>query len=87
MSWLSKLFGGGDAAAPAPAESTEYNGYTITPAPRKEGGQWRLAATVEKDGKSHNLIRADLLESRDAAAQASVAKAKQMIDQQGDAIF
>lgn len=93
MSFLKKLFGGGgDAGGSAPAaEATEYEGFTIVPAPQKEGGQYRLAGTISKtvDGedKSHRLIRADLFQSSDEAVDATVRKAKQVIDEQGDALF
>ncbi|MBM1221161.1 hypothetical protein JQU17_13085 [Ponticoccus sp. SC2-23] len=90
MSILSRLFGskgtaseGGSSAGPA----EEYNGFTITPEPIKEGGVYRVAARIEKDGKVHQLIRADTLNSKDDAAAASSSKARQMIDEQGDRIF
>jgi hypothetical protein len=89
MSLLKRLFGG--SAAPAEIPSEEYNGYTITPEPIREGGKFRLAAKIEKeiDGevKMHHLIRADLLESEDIACKEGAAKARVVIDQQGDGIF
>lgn len=85
MSLFKKLFGGG-ASSPE-AEPETYNGYAITPDPIKEGPIWRLAAKIEKDGKHHHLIRADTLDSREAAAAAAVAKAKQVIDEQGERLF
>jgi hypothetical protein len=42
---------------------------------------------VDGQTKTHTLIRADTLESLDAAAEASTAKAKVLIDQQGDRLF
>lgn len=86
MSLLSKLFGGGNGAAPK-AEPIEYKGFSITPAPAKEGSRYRIGAMVEKDGKSHHLIRADTLDDAQSADEASVNKAKQLIDQVGDALF
>lgn len=90
MSLLSRLFGGGGGgAAEQPAES--YEGFSITPDPIKEGGSWRLAARVEKEiggeTKTHRLIRADTFQSADEAASASIAKAKQIIDEQGNRLF
>ena len=85
MSILSKLFGGG-ASAPEPTPE-DYNGFAITPTPQKEGPRWRIGARIEKDGKVHNLIRADVLEDKAAADEASVRKARQMIDEQGDRLF
>ena len=85
MALFSKLFGGGKAPAPAPSEN--YKDFTITPVPEKEANGWRLAARIEKDGQVHDLIRADVIQSKDEANEASVAKAKQMIDEQGERLF
>lgn len=85
MSILKRLFGGG-TSAPEPKSET-YNGFTITPTPIREGSRFRISALIEKDGKSHTLIRADVLEDLAAANEASVNKAKQMIDEQGDRLF
>jgi len=85
MSLFSKLFGGG-GSAPEP-ETESYEGFTITPNPAREGGRFRVGATIEKDGQTHQLIRADMLETLDEANEASVRKAKQMIDEQGTRMF
>ena len=89
MSFLKRLFGGGsseaDASPSGPAES--YEGYAITAAPIREGSRFRIRAVIEKDGKRHEMIRADTLDSQEAAASASTAKAKALIDQQGETIF
>lgn len=84
MSLLSKLFGKSEPKEP---ESVEYNGFKITPQPMREGSEYRLSALIEKDDKSHHVIRADVLSSADAANEAAIIKAKQVIDQQGDQIF
>ncbi len=89
MSILSKLFGGG---APKPeAKPEDYKGFAITPAPKNEGGRFRVGARLEKeiDGelKSHTLIRADMLDDLASAVDTSTRKAKQMIDEQGDRLF
>ena len=84
MSLLSKLFGGGSAPEP---QSETYEGFKITPRPAKEGSRYRIGATIEKDGQTHHLIRADMLETLDDANQASVRKARQMIDEQGVRLF
>lgn len=86
MSLFSKLFGGSGGAAPEP-ECETYEGFTITPNPAREGSRFRIGATIEKDGQSHTLIRADLLETLEDANEASVRKAKQMIDEQGARLF
>ena len=95
MSFLKKLFGGGagnDNGGKAKAGATvEHEGYLITPAPQKEGGQYRLAGTIsmEIDGetKTHQFIRADLFTSADECNEACIRKAKQVIKEQGTAIF
>jgi hypothetical protein len=89
MSLFKRLFSGN--AAPAEVPSEDYKGYTITPDPIREGGKFRLAAKITKeiDGemKEHQLIRADMLESEDVARTEGAAKARVVIDQQGDSIF
>ena len=51
------------------------------------GGEFRIAAVIEKDGRRHELIRADTLRDREAAVAASLGKARQIIDEQGESIF
>lgn len=91
MSILSKLFGfGGSSPTPA-AEPVIYEGFRITPQPAAEGGQFRIGALIEGEvngeTKTHHLIRADMLRDRDEAEEASIRKAKQMIDQMGARLF
>lgn len=92
MSLLKRLFGGGGAnKAPATAVVVEYEGYRITPQPSSEGGQYRIGALIEGEvngeTKTHHLIRADMIRDADEAADASIRKAKQMIDQMGARLF
>ena len=93
MSFLKKLFGGGESAPKPskPAASVDYNGYKITPAPMKDNGQFRLAGTISKEingvEKSLLLIRADTFPSKEAAEEATLKKARYVIDEQGDAVF
>ncbi len=89
MSLLSRLFGGKPkAGAPAPAsEAEDYKGFRVTPKPIREGGQYRVAARIEKDGRAHELVRADTMASLDDATAISLSKAKQMIDEQGERLF
>jgi hypothetical protein len=92
MSFLKKLFGGSSGGEPSePAEQIEHEGYLITPTPIAEGGQYRLAADIsrEMDGqiRTHRLVRADLFMSRQEASEAALRKAKQVIREQGDAMF
>lgn len=89
MSLLSKLFGSRPKAEPAATRSPAelYKDFSITPAPIKDGARYRISALIEKDGKSHTLIRADMLEDEASAIAASIAKARRMIDEQGDRLF
>ena len=87
-SFLSRLFG---ASAPKAPEPILHKDYRIFPDPIKEGAIFRIAARIEKDfgddTRTHRLIRADTRSSHDEAAQASVDKARQAIDQLGDSLF
>ena len=67
--------------------SLEYKGFTITPTPMAEGGQFRVCGTLVKGDQTHTFIRADMLPSAQACSDEMVRKAKQMIDQQGDRLF
>lgn len=93
MSLLSRLFGGGQgpAAAKAKAEPEMHEGFAIFAEPIREGSRWRIAARIEKEvdgtAKVHNLIRADTVEDAETAHGLSLAKARQMIDEQGERIF
>lgn len=90
MSWLSRIFGGSGAVKSEP-EAVEYKGFSIYPEPISEGGNFRISARIEKtvDGaeKVHQLIRSDTLNGLEVAVEASIGKAKQMIDEQGDRLF
>lgn len=89
----SRLAGGGRGpAADAPRlDTVEYKGYRIRPAPYRSRGQYQTAGVIEKefpDGvKTHEFIRAETHAGLDAAAAFAIAKAKQIIDQQGDRLF
>ena len=92
MSFLKKLFGGtGAGKVETPAAEAVHEGYTIRATPQPEGGQYRLHGTISKGegdaARTHTLIRADLFASRDQCAEATVAKAKQVIAEQGDGLF
>lgn len=91
MSFLKKLFGNGGGGAETKAPTEDYKGYRIIATPIAEGQSFRIAATIEKEVagevKQHKLIRADTIQGLEAAQVASMDKAKQVIDQQGDRIF
>ena len=91
LSGLKGLFSGGESAAEPTEEAIEYKGFMITPAPIKDGGQLRVAATITtgegEEQKVHNFIRSDLISSRDECIEITIRKAKLTIDQLGDKIF
>jgi len=89
MALFSKLFGGG--SSPPEPEPEIYQDFRIYIEPINDGSSYRLAARIEKtiDGelKTHQLVRADTFQSAEQAEKPSLAKAKQVIDEQGDGIF
>ena len=95
MSFLKKLFGGGEtsamAAATKPKKLLEYNGFTVKATPYKEGGQWQTCGTVSKtiDGvvKEHRFIRADRFSDEESAADHAILKGQQIVDQVGERVF
>lgn len=92
MSLFSKLFGGGGGGSSAPEpEAIDYHGFAVTPSPIREGNRYRISAKIVKevDGetKTHTLIRADTIDDLETAVEASLGKAKMLIDQQGDRLF
>lgn len=94
MSFLKKLFGGagnGDGGGSKGPEPEMHGDFRIYPQLQKDTGGYRIAARIEKDfgdeTKIHHLIRADVIASEDEATSATITKAQQLIDQQGDRIF
>lgn len=91
MSILKWLFGDKSAAADSAQASVEHEGYTITPTPIAEGGQYRLCGVISKniDGelREHRLIRADILPTLAVANEFTIRKAKQAINEQGERLF
>jgi len=87
MSWFKSLFGGKTAEVSV----VTYEGYRIIDAPMREGSKFRMSARIELDvdgeTKVHHLIRADTFDSQEAAAEAAVVKAKQVINEQGKTLF
>lgn len=88
MSFLKKLFGGGASEEVA---SETYKDCRITPTLQRDTDGYRLCAKIEKDidgeTRTHTLIRADKIGSQEEATAITIAKAKQVIDEQGDALF
>lgn len=73
------------AASTYPTET--YQGFQITPAPQRDGSQYRVHGHIQKGEQSHTFIRADLLSNADECATETMRKAKLTIDQLGDGIF
>ena len=92
-SFLSKLFGGGSKAesAASSAKTETYGDCLIRATPQKEGAQFRLAGSIEKnvDGviRVRTFIRADLFSSEQDVIDATLRKAHQIIDQHGPSLF
>lgn len=94
MSFLSKLFGGGGApksGGPRVLGTEEHGGFVIRAIEMRAGGEFQLCGEVEKEiggqVQVHKFIRADRLPSADQAASASLAKGRQIIDEQGERLF
>lgn len=93
MSFWKSLFGGGvRPEAPAQESPPEvYNGFTIRAAPFKSGAQFQTAGRIEKEvggaHKEHHFIRADSHPSYEDAVRFSLAKARQIVDLQGERMF
>lgn len=93
MSFLKKLFGGGDGGSSGPKVlgQEEYNGFTIKAVEMRAGSEYQLSGSIEKeiDGevKVHTFIRADRLPSADQMVTTALSKGRQIIDEQGDRVF
>ena len=90
--WKSLFGGGGKSSGPAsPAREVEHDGYRIEAMPYPEEGQYQVCGVISKeiDGvvKRHKFVRADRFATLDDAAEFSVVKARQIIEQQGDKMF
>lgn len=94
MSFWKRLFGGGGdeaagdgatAAAAGPAE--DYKGFTIRYLVMPAGSEFQLSGKIEKDGREHAFIRADRFGSKTDAQSATMAKGRQIIDEQGERVF
>ncbi|MEQ8658559.1 MAG: HlyU family transcriptional regulator [Hyphomicrobiales bacterium] len=93
MSFFKKLFGGSDSSGGSPkvASRETYKDFIIEASPMAEGGQYRLRAFIveneAENARRATVIRADLFTSADQASEFAVMKAKQVIDEQGSAVF
>jgi hypothetical protein len=91
--FLRKLVGGeaSDGDETAAGEPVDYQGFTITPEPYRNQGQWQLAARITKEvagePREHRLVRADLVSDPEEARRHAVMKAQRLIDERGDGVF
>lgn len=95
MSFWKNLFGGGSSNAEPAGEKIlgeeAYKGFLIKALEMKVGSELQLAGLIEKDIggelKTYRFIRADRMSSRDDLVALALAKGRQIIDEQGEAIF
>ena len=95
MSFLKSLFGGGrndnEPVAPKAAAEEDYKGFLIRATPMAVGSEHQLCGTISKEiggeTKSHRFVRADRLGTREEAATLSLAKGRQLVDEQGIKLF
>jgi hypothetical protein len=82
---------GGAAGNAQPAEAVEYKGLTIEAEPIYEDDRYRTAGFIsgEVDGevKRVRFIRADQHGDLNAAVDHAIGKARQIIDEQGNALL
>ncbi len=97
MSFLKRLFGGGETGAPAAGEpkpvgqAVEHDGFTIQATPYKAEGQFQTCGVISKmiDGvaRQHRFVRADRFSSETEAADMALKKGQQIVNEQGDRVF
>ncbi len=97
MSFWKKIFGGGsdDAAGksiePAVVGEESYKGFTIKAITMPAGSEFQLAGLIEKtiggELRSYKFVRADRFSSREDVVSFSLAKGRQIIDEQGEGVF
>jgi len=90
---FKSIFGSGESGTTGgnAADPIEYKGFTIVAEPMNEGGQFRTAGKILKsvDGETHEtrFIRADNNGDFQSSVDHCHYKAKQIIDEQGDALL
>ena len=94
MSFLKKLFGGGGESKsiePASVAEESYKGFTVKALIMQVGSEYQLAGLIEKEIggelKSYKFVRADRMSSKDDVIALSLGKGRQIIDEQGEAVF
>ena len=95
LKFLRGLLGGagssGGTEEPLGEHATDYQGYRITPWPKKIDTGWSTEGVISKevDGamRTQHFIRADSLASQEQAITFILRKGRQIIDEQGDRLF
>lgn len=95
MSFLKSLFGGGRKEEVPQGDKVigteEYKGFVIRAIEMKAGGEFQLAGLIEKDVdgalRSQKFVRADRIADREQLIALTLAKGRQIIDEQGDRVF
>jgi len=89
---IRKVFGKTDSSPQrATADAFDYEGFRVHPAPIKEATGWRVAGYIRKevDGeqREHEFVRADVISTTHEAITTTAAKARRVIDEQGERLF
>lgn len=94
MSFLSRLFGGAagaEAGVPKILGEETYQGYKIRALEMRAEGEFQLCGEIEKtigdEAKVKEFIRADKLSGEDQVVSVTLAKGRQIIDEQGEGLF
>ena len=95
MSFWKNLFGGGSSTAEPAGDKVlgeeSHKGFLIKAIEMKAGSELQLAGTIENEVggelKTYRFVRADRMSSRDDLIVLAIAKGRQIIDEQGEAIF
>lgn len=94
MSFWKNLFGGGGSSEPRAPElggEESYKGFVIRAKLMPVGSEYQLAGQIEKeidgDRKLYEFVRADRFGSKDDVQSFALAKARQIIDEQGATLF
>jgi len=94
VSFFKSLFGWSgrrESRVAATAKQVDHKGFSIEARPYLEGGRYQTAGLISKDiggvRKEHKFIRADSFSTLDEAADFSLSKGRQIIDEQGEKLF
>lgn len=97
MSFWKNLFGGGSGGSagktiePAVVAEEAYKGFTVKSLIMPVGSEYQLAGLIEKELegelKSYKFVRADRFSSKEDVVSFTLAKGRQIIDEQGEGIY